>query len=763
MLAGLEEPDDGDIRIGGKSVVGLEPKDRDIALVFQSYALYPHLSAHDNIGYPLKVRNLSQAEQEARIDRVAAMLAIGHLLPRRPGQLSGGEQQRVALARAIVREPRVFLMDEPLSNLDAKLRVHTRTELKTLQRELGTTMVFVTHDQAEAMSLAHRIAVLSAGELQQLGTPGRGLRPAGQRLRRGVHRQPADEPHARDAAGRLGRHVRAAGGSRCRRASPSPAGELTVGLRPEGIEIVADGTAGRAAGRGGRGRAVRQRGHRRRAGSATSRSRSGPAPDVRPAPGSSDRAAGGPGCRPAVRSSDGHRAVVTRSAATASGTAEIVLEGSFGAADRMRYVLVPFERPGRRPTARGALRVQRSDRFRSAASAAATPSTSACSTRVGPRPAASASAAGAAATRTRSSWARTGRLRRTRRVRCRPGRGTCCSGRTRSDRAAASTGWRSAWTRARAAGARPGPDRLPVRPSLPPARAGWLRGDLHCHTRYSDGDSWPAEMLHAAAEAGLDFLGVTDHNNVAHHAEYGPGGGQYCRSSSRASRSPPTAGTGMPGAPIAGGSSASRPVRRSARAMAGAVEAGAVVSVNHPKPFGPAWEYDTVGPAHAIEVWNGAWLGLNIASLEFWDARLRAGQRLVAVGGSDTHVLRGTDPDVASRADARLPDDMGRRGILLRSPVGTRRGRDPRRDPRRADVRLGFAGRAAALPRSHGRRSHDNRCATAPGLPCISSPIAGSWRQPRSIRPPGPRRSPFRRTSGTFELSCWERAARCGP
>ena len=136
MLAGLEEPDRGDIRIGGKSVVGLEPKDRDVALVFQSYALYPHLSAQDNIGYPLKVRNLSKAEQQAKVERVAELLGIGHLLPRRPAQLSGGEQQRVALARAIVREPRVFLMDEPLSNLDAKLRVHTRTELKTLQRDL---------------------------------------------------------------------------------------------------------------------------------------------------------------------------------------------------------------------------------------------------------------------------------------------------------------------------------------------------------------------------------------------------------------------------------------------------------------------------------------------------------------------------------------------------------------------------------------------------------------------------------------------------
>jgi len=172
MLAGLEAVDRGDIRIDGASVVGLEPKDRDVALVFQSYALYPHLSARENIRYPLKLRRLERAEQDRKVTEVAEMLGIGHLLPRRPVELSGGEQQRVALARAIVRAPRVFLMDEPLSNLDAKLRVHTRTELKTLQRELGTTMVFVTHDQAEAMSLAHRIAIMSVGELQQVGTPG---------------------------------------------------------------------------------------------------------------------------------------------------------------------------------------------------------------------------------------------------------------------------------------------------------------------------------------------------------------------------------------------------------------------------------------------------------------------------------------------------------------------------------------------------------------------------------------------------------------
>jgi multiple sugar transport system ATP-binding protein len=243
MLAGLEDPDDGDIRIGGKSVVGLEPKDRDVALVFQSYALYPHLSARDNIGYPLKVRNLSQSEQQARIDRVATMLGISHLLPRRPGQLSGGEQQRVALARAIVREPRVFLMDEPLSNLDAKLRVHTRTELKTLQRELGTTMIFVTHDQAEAMSLAHRIAVLSSGELQQLGTPDDVYdRPANVFVAEFIGSPPMNLMPATRHNGSVvtssGWEIPLAPGL------VAPDGDITVGLRPEGIEIVADGTSG---------------------------------------------------------------------------------------------------------------------------------------------------------------------------------------------------------------------------------------------------------------------------------------------------------------------------------------------------------------------------------------------------------------------------------------------------------------------------------------------------------------------------------------
>ena len=244
MLAGLEEPDRGDIRIGGKSVVGLEPKDRDVALVFQSYALYPHLSARENIRYPLKVRGMSRAEQDAKVDGVAEMLGIGHLLPRRPGQLSGGEQQRVALARAIVREPRVFLMDEPLSNLDAKLRVHTRTELKTLQRDLGTTMVFVTHDQAEAMSLATRIAVLSAGELQQVGTPDEVYdHPANVFVAEFIGSPPMNLMDATYHDGELvapggwrlpmPKLAGAAGGMRD--------GAVTVGLRPEGIAIAADG------------------------------------------------------------------------------------------------------------------------------------------------------------------------------------------------------------------------------------------------------------------------------------------------------------------------------------------------------------------------------------------------------------------------------------------------------------------------------------------------------------------------------------------
>jgi multiple sugar transport system ATP-binding protein len=171
MLAGLEDADAGDIFIGDERINDVPTQRRDIAMVFQSYALYPHMSVAENIAYPLRVRKTAKDEIERRVQKVARMLEIGRLLERKPKELSGGERQRVALARAVVREPRVYLMDEPLSNLDAKLRVHMRGELKRLQHDLGTTTIYVTHDQAEAMTLAHRVAIMRDGQLQQFDTP----------------------------------------------------------------------------------------------------------------------------------------------------------------------------------------------------------------------------------------------------------------------------------------------------------------------------------------------------------------------------------------------------------------------------------------------------------------------------------------------------------------------------------------------------------------------------------------------------------------
>jgi multiple sugar transport system ATP-binding protein len=171
MLAGLEDVTAGDILIGEERINDIPTQQRDIAMVFQSYALYPHMTIAENIAYPLRVRKMARDEITRRVERVATMLEIKGLLARRPRDLSGGERQRVALARAIVREPRVYLMDEPLSNLDAKLRVQMRGELKRLQHELGTTTVYVTHDQSEAMTLAHRVAVMRLGRLQQFDTP----------------------------------------------------------------------------------------------------------------------------------------------------------------------------------------------------------------------------------------------------------------------------------------------------------------------------------------------------------------------------------------------------------------------------------------------------------------------------------------------------------------------------------------------------------------------------------------------------------------
>ncbi|MBM6596379.1 ABC transporter ATP-binding protein [Microvirga pudoricolor] len=171
MIAGLEDASEGDILIGGTKVNGLEPKDRDIAMVFQSYGLYPTMSVYENIRFPLKVRKIPQAEHHERVMRAATTVELTEFLDRKPAALSGGQRQRVALARAIVRKPKVFLMDEPLSNLDAKLRVSTRAQIKNLHHELKTTTIYVTHDQIEAMTLADRVVVMSKGVVQQVGTP----------------------------------------------------------------------------------------------------------------------------------------------------------------------------------------------------------------------------------------------------------------------------------------------------------------------------------------------------------------------------------------------------------------------------------------------------------------------------------------------------------------------------------------------------------------------------------------------------------------
>ncbi|UUV31050.1 sn-glycerol-3-phosphate ABC transporter ATP-binding protein UgpC [Amycolatopsis roodepoortensis] len=171
MLAGLEGVDDGSIHIGDRDVTELPPKDRDIAMVFQNYALYPHMTVGENIGFHLKLAKMAKAERERKVREAAAVLDLTEYLDRKPAKLSGGQRQRVAMGRAIVREPSVFLMDEPLSNLDAKLRVQTRTQIASLQRRLGITTLYVTHDQVEAMTMGDRVAVLKDGILQQCDTP----------------------------------------------------------------------------------------------------------------------------------------------------------------------------------------------------------------------------------------------------------------------------------------------------------------------------------------------------------------------------------------------------------------------------------------------------------------------------------------------------------------------------------------------------------------------------------------------------------------
>ena len=171
MVAGLEEVSGGEILIGDRVVNDLEPSERDIAMVFQNYALYPHMTVFDNMAYGLKIAKVSLADIKTRVDKAAKILELGHLLERKPRELSGGQRQRVAMGRAIVRQPKVFLFDEPLSNLDAKLRAQTRLEIQKLHHELGITSLFVTHDQVEAMTLAQRMIVMNGGVMEQFGTP----------------------------------------------------------------------------------------------------------------------------------------------------------------------------------------------------------------------------------------------------------------------------------------------------------------------------------------------------------------------------------------------------------------------------------------------------------------------------------------------------------------------------------------------------------------------------------------------------------------
>jgi lactose/L-arabinose transport system ATP-binding protein len=239
MIAGLEEVSDGEIEIGGREVTDLDPSQRGIAMVFQSYALYPHMSVRDNLGFGLSMVNVPKPEIARQVDMAAKILKIEPLLERRPGQLSGGQRQRVAIGRAIVRQPQVFLFDEPLSNLDAELRVSMRIEIARLHRELGNTMIYVTHDQTEAMTLADKIVVLRDGSIEQIGTP------------RDVYERPANifvagfigspRMNLLDAVWQGSGHI-AIGEARIEvptvRASQ---GAVTVGLRPEHLSLADEG------------------------------------------------------------------------------------------------------------------------------------------------------------------------------------------------------------------------------------------------------------------------------------------------------------------------------------------------------------------------------------------------------------------------------------------------------------------------------------------------------------------------------------------
>ncbi len=230
MVAGLEEISDGEIAIGGRVVNGIEPAERDIAMVFQNYALYPHMTVFDNMAYGLKIAGVSKPEIKTRVDKAAAILQLAPYLARKPRELSGGQRQRVAMGRAIVRQPQVFLFDEPLSNLDAKLRSQTRIEIRKLHAELGVTSLFVTHDQVEAMTLAQRMMVMNAGRMEQFGTPEE------------VYARPATtfvagfigSPPMNLVPGRVEGDRFIVDGEALPLPSPAPRqGELILGLRPE--------------------------------------------------------------------------------------------------------------------------------------------------------------------------------------------------------------------------------------------------------------------------------------------------------------------------------------------------------------------------------------------------------------------------------------------------------------------------------------------------------------------------------------------------
>ncbi|MFI2103034.1 ABC transporter ATP-binding protein [Isoptericola sp. NPDC019693] len=245
MLAGLEDVNGGSILIGDRDVTDVQPKDRDIAMVFQNYALYPHMSVADNMGFALKIAGTPKAEIRQRVEEAAKILDLTEYLDRKPKALSGGQRQRVAMGRAIVRQPQVFLMDEPLSNLDAKLRVQTRTQIASLQRRLGVTTVYVTHDQTEALTMGDRIAVLKDGLLQQVGTP----------------REMYDTPANVFVAGFIGSpamniatfkvddgiaHVGAAKvpleRSVVEQITDADGGKITIGFRPEALDVVPEAT-----------------------------------------------------------------------------------------------------------------------------------------------------------------------------------------------------------------------------------------------------------------------------------------------------------------------------------------------------------------------------------------------------------------------------------------------------------------------------------------------------------------------------------------